>query len=106
MLFGSQPEDCLATIPPYPHYVGDRGDVYDGVSAVSDPDNMWVVSPQLFFQCTLRPLKSTRVRYNHSAEGIPLDLVFFSTFDSGFEGLRLQTTGTMESNGIRKLYAL
>jgi hypothetical protein len=34
------------------------------------------------------------------AEDIPLKLVFFSAF----EDLLLQTTGTMESNGIRKLY--
>ena len=36
------------------------------------------------------------------AEDIPLNLVFFSAF----EDLLLRTTGTMESNGIRKLYEL
>ncbi len=33
-------------------------------------------------------------------QDIALNLVFFSAF----EDLRLRTTGTMESNGIRKLY--
>ena len=43
---------------------------------------------------------ATRGRHNKYAEDIPLNLVFFSAF----EDLLLQTTGTMESNGIRKLY--
>ena len=39
-------------------------------------------------------------RYNCSPDDIDLDLVFFSAF----EDLLLRTTGTEESNGIRKLY--
>jgi hypothetical protein len=39
------------------------------------------------------------VNYNRSSV-IHLDLVFFSAF----EDLRLQTNGTKESNGIRKLH--
>ena len=61
---------------------------------------MWIVRPQLFFTCTVRPPHATRGRHNMYAEDIPLKLVFFSAF----EDLLLQTTGTMESNGIRKLY--
>jgi hypothetical protein len=61
---------------------------------------MWVIRPQLFFQYTLRPLMSTKVRYSRSAEDIPLDLVFFSAFEDS----RVRTTGTMGSNGVRKLY--
>jgi hypothetical protein len=38
--------------------------------------------------------------YNKNPEDIPLTLVFFSAF----EDLLLRTTGTEESNGIRKLY--
>jgi hypothetical protein len=38
--------------------------------------------------------------HNKYAEDIALNLVFFSAF----EDLGLRTTGTMESNGIRKLY--
>ena len=93
-------QDCVATIPPYPHYVGERGDGYDVASAVSDSDSMWVVRPQLFFKCTLRPINATKGRYNQYSEDIDIDLVFFSAF----EYLRLHTSGTMETNGIRKVY--
>ena len=98
MEYGSQ--DCLATIPPYPHYISDSGADYDVASSISDPDSMWIVRPQLFFKCTLRPLNAAKDRYNRSLEDIPLDLVFFSAF----EDLRLRTTSTMESNRVRKLY--
>ena len=98
MVYDSQ--DCLATIPPYLHYICDRGADYDVASSISDPDSMWIVRQQLFFSCTLRPLNAAKDRYNSSPEDIPLDLVFFSAF----EDLRLRTTSTMESNGIRKVY--
>ena len=61
---------------------------------------MWVVRPQLFFRCTLRPINATKGRYNHYSEDIDVDLVFFSAF----EDLRLHTSGTEKTNGIRKLY--
>ena len=93
-------QDCVATIPPYPHYIGERGDSYDVASAISDPDSLWVVRPQLFFTCTLRPINATKGRYNRYPDDIDVDLVFFSAF----EDLRLHTSGTMETNGIRKLY--
>ena len=93
-------QDCVATIPPYPYYIGDRDGHYDVAAAISDPDSMWIVRPQLFFSCTLRPLTARVDRYNNSPDDIPLDMVFFGTF----EDLRLRITGTMESNGIRKLY--
>ena len=38
--------------------------------------------------------------YGRCPDDISFDLVFFSAF----EDLRLQMTGTMESNGVRKLY--
>jgi hypothetical protein len=47
-------QDCLATIPPYPYYIGDRGAGYDVVASIADPDSMWIVRPQLFFTCTVR----------------------------------------------------
>jgi hypothetical protein len=95
----SPPIHSVATIPPYPHYIGDRADC-DVASNISDPDSMWIVRQQLFFKCTVRPLNATRGRYNSYSEDMSLDLVFFSAFES----LLLQTSGTMESNGIRKLY--
>jgi len=93
-------QDCVATIPPYPHYIGDRGADFDVASAISDPDSVWIVRPQLFFQCTVHPLNAAKRPYNRYSDEITLDLVFFSAF----EDLHLQTTGTMETNGIRKLY--
>ena len=71
-------QDCLATIPPYPYYIGDRGAGYDGVASIADPDSMWIVRPQLFFTCTVRPPHATRGRHNKYAEDIALNLVFFS----------------------------
>ncbi len=93
-------QDCLATFPHYHHYIDSGADV---ASSISDPDSMWSVRLQLFFKCTLRPINAgKRDRHNRCPEDIPLDLVFFSTLDD----LRLRTTGTMESNGVWKLYEL
>jgi hypothetical protein len=63
-------QDCVATIFPYPHYTGDRGDDYDVASAISDPDSMWVVRPQLLFQCTLRPNNATEGHYSRYSDEI------------------------------------
>jgi hypothetical protein len=93
-------QDCVATIPPYPHYIRERGDGYNVASAISDTDSLWVVHPQLFFKCTLCPINATKGHFNSYSEDIDVDLVFFSTF----EDLLLHTSGTMETNGIRKLY--
>ena len=93
-------QDCVATNTPYPHYIGDCGADFDVASAISYPDSMWIVCPQLFFQCTVHPLNAAKRPYNRYSDEITLDLVFFSAF----EDLHLQTSGTMETNGIRKLY--
>ncbi len=61
---------------------------------------MWIVHPQLFIRCTLRPLNANKQRYNRYSDEYDLDLVFFSAFVD----LRLQVSGTMEANDIRKLY--
>ncbi len=94
----------MATIPPHPFYIGERDDDYDVTVAESlfDPDSMWLVRPELFFHCTLRPIGTAAGRFNSysSDEDIPLDLVFFSPF----EELRLRTAGIMESKGIRRVY--
>ena len=93
-------QDCVATIPPYPHYIGDSDADYDVAAAISYPYSMSIVSPQLFFSCTLRPLTARVDCYNHSPDDILLDMVFFSAFGD----LHLCFSGTLESNGIRKLY--
>ncbi len=62
---------------------------------------MWLVRPQLFFHCTLRPIGTAAGSFNHSDEDIPLDLVF----SSPFEELCLRTAGIMESKGIHRVYA-
>ena len=90
----------MATIPPYPFYVGDRDECYVVEDALSDPDSMWIVRPQLFFHCSVRPLGAPTDAYGRCPDDIPLYLVFFSSF----EDLGLHLTGTMESNGVRKLY--
>ncbi len=90
----------MATIPPFPYYIGDCGDGYVVEDALSGPDSLWIVRPQLFFQCTVRPLQARADGYGRCPDDIPLDLVIFSAF----EDQRLQMTGTMESNGVRKLY--
>ncbi len=90
----------MATIPPYPFYIGERDDNYDVAKSLLDLDSMWFVRPQLFFHCMLRPIGTAAGSYNSSVEDIPLDLVFFSPF----EELRLRTAGIMESKGIHRVY--
>ena len=46
----------------YPHYIGERGDGCDVASAISDPDSLWVVRPQLFFQCQVLCVPSMQPR--------------------------------------------
>jgi hypothetical protein len=87
-------QDCVATIPPYPYYIGDRDGHYDVAAAISDPDSLWIVRPQLFFSCTLRPLTARVDRYNNLPDDIPLnssgdEIVEFVTC---FQVLQLWTT--------------
>ncbi len=90
----------MATIPPYPFYIGECDNDYDVDESLFNLDSMWFVRPQLFFHCTLRRICTAAGRYNRSDEDIPLDLVFFSPF----EELRLRTAGIMESKGIHTVY--
>ncbi len=92
----------MATIPPYPFYIGERDDDCDVAESLFDPDSMWLVRPQLFFHCTLRPIGTSAGSFNRSNEDIPLDLVFFSPFEEP----RLRTAGIMESKGIHRVYKL
>ncbi len=74
-------QDCLTTIPPYPHYIDDCGAHYNVASSISDPDNMWIVRPQLFFKCTLRPFNTDKRDCYCCPKDIPLCLNFFSAFE-------------------------
>ncbi len=93
-------QDCLATIPPHPFYIGGRDNNYDVAESLFDQDSMWFVHPQLFFHCTLRPIGARVGVCNRCDEDIPLDLVFFSPF----EELRLRTARIMESREIHRVY--
>ena len=90
----------MATIPPYPHYIGNSDADYDGAAAISNPYSMWIVHPQLFFSATLCQLTARVDCYNHSPDDTLLDMVFYSAFGD----LHLCFSVTLESNGIRKLY--
>ena len=93
-------QDCLATIPPHPFYIGERDDNYDVADSLFDQDSMWFVRPQLFFHCSLRPIGARVGGHNRCDEDIPLDLIFFSPFGE----LRLKTAGIMESRIIHRVY--
>ena len=56
-------QDCLATISPFPYYIGDRGDDYHDVAFIADPDSMWIVRLQLFFTCTVHPPTQLPTQY-------------------------------------------
>ncbi len=76
------------------------GDNYDVAESLFDPDSMQFVRPQLFFHCMLRPIGARVGYYKRCYEGIPLDLVFFNSFEEP----RLRTAGIMESKGILRVY--
>jgi hypothetical protein len=93
-------QDCLATIPPHPFYIGELDDNYDVAESLFNQDSMWFVRPQLFFHCTLRPIGTAADRFNRSDKDILLDSDLASF--SPFEELRLRTAGIMESEGIHR----
>ena len=66
-------------------------------------DDRWVVRPQLFFSCHLRPKRGRQRKspnYTYGADDIQVQLVFYSTF----EPVVLPGGGTMEAVGVQKLY--
>jgi hypothetical protein len=92
----------IAVIPPYPYYVGDR-QRFDVLDELRDPDSVWFVRPQLFFNCSFRPRGAASAPHHRSTRGpddIDCSLVFFSIFDD----LQLRTKGVMEDSGVRRLY--
>ena len=66
----------MLTVSPYPFVVGESSDV--------PLDQCWVVRPQLFFSCHLRPrgaLLPRRANYTYGPDDIQFQLVFYSTFE-------------------------
>ena len=85
----------MLTVPPYPYSVEDPCDI--------PLEKCWVVRPQLFFACYLRPIGGRppkRTNYTHGPDDIKVQLVFFSTF----EPVALPGGGPMEKWGVQKLY--
>ncbi len=60
----------FGNIPPFPYYIGDRGDGYVVKEALLDPDSLCIVHPQLFFQCTVRPLQARANCYGRCPDDI------------------------------------
>ena len=65
-------------------------------------DECWVVSPQLFFSCHLRPMGRRQPKWpiTYDTDDIQVQLVFFSTF----EPVVLPGGCPMEAVGVQKLY--
>ena len=87
----------MLTVPQYPFVVEE--------SSGSDVplDQCWVVRPQLFFSCHLRPRGAQlprRANYTYCPDDIQFQLVFYSTF----EPMVLPGGGPMEAMGVQKLY--
>ena len=88
----------MLTIPPYPCVV---------TKSSSDVplDQGWVVRPQLFFSCHLRPRgarlpRRANLSYTYCPDDIQVQLVFYSTF----EPMVLPMGGPMDAMGVQKLY--
>ena len=68
---------------PYPYVVGESS---------NDPlDQCWVVRPQLFFSCHLRPRGArlqSRANYTYGPNDIQVQLVFYSTFEPKAMGVQ------------------
>ena len=65
--------------------------------------DQWVVRPQQFFPCHLRPRSARLPRmanYAYGPDDIQVQLVFYSTF----EPMVLPGGGPMEAMGVQKLY--
>jgi hypothetical protein len=87
-------QDTVLIVPPYPYVLEDPSDV--------PLDDCWIVCPQLYFTCHLRPTngRQPKARHTYGEDDISVELVFFSTF----EELALPGSGPMESSGVQKYY--
>ena len=86
----------MLTVPPFQYVVGESSDI--------PLDHCWVVKPQLFFSCHLRPRGARLPRmanYTYCQDEIQVQLVFYSTF----EPMVLPIGGPMDAMGVQKLYA-
>ena len=65
-------------------------------------EECWVVSPQLFFTCHLRPTdgRLPKARRIYGEDDIQVALVFYSTF----EQLDLPGSGPMDKRDVQKYY--
>ena len=85
----------MLTFPPSPYVVGESSDV--------PADQCWVVRPQLFFSCHLRPRGTRlprRANCKYGPDDIQVQIVLYSTF----EPMVLPGGGPMEGMGVQKLY--
>ena len=85
----------MLTVSPYSYVVGESSDV--------PLDQGWVVRPELFFSCHLRPMGARlprRANYTYCQDDIQVQLVFYSTF----KPMVLPGGGPMEAMGVQKLY--
>ena len=85
----------MLTIPPYPYAVEEPSDV--------PLEECWVVRPQLFFTCHLRPKgarEPKRANYTYGPDDIKVALVFYSTFEPEV----LPGNSPMEAVEVQKLY--
>ncbi len=89
-------QDTIVVIPPYPY------SITEDIADLPFKD-CWYASPQLFFQCYLRP-SGGRQPKNQSYKIGPDDLMYNLVFFSTFEELELPIHGPMEDAGILKLY--
>ena len=88
----------LTRIPPYLCVVTES-------SSDVPLDQGWVVRPQLFFSCHLRPRGARlprRANYMYCQDDVQVQLVFYSTF----EPMVLPMGGPMDDMGVQKLYTL
>ena len=88
----------MLTIPPYPCMVTES-------SSDVPLDQGWVVRPQLFFSCHLRP-RGARLprRANYTYSGCPDDIQVQLVFYSTFEPMVLPMGVPMDAMGVQKLY--
>ena len=69
---------------------------------ITGAGEVWYARPQLFFKCTLCPTGAMENTRRHKG----FSLVFFNTFDSGFEPISLTPDSCMQQQGVPMLYEL